>query len=95
MPTVVLSKGLVLTTKPLPESTRPVNWVPVVAVGRLARLMEDIVARADWTVILNVTTRFVAGVPDVSVTVPVRTWPGLAAAKAAELNVTSTGVPKL
>jgi hypothetical protein len=67
----------------------------VEAVGRLSGLIDDIDANADWTVMLKVTTRFDAGVPEVKVTVPVRTVPGLAEAKTDELKLTLIGVPKL
>src|SRR5947209_18964997 len=93
-PTLVFWVGSVLGTNPVPISTT-VSVVPAGEVGRLAGVIELRVAPGAWTVMLKVTTRVVAGLPEVMDTVPVRTLPAGAAAKTSGSKVTGIGVPKL
>jgi hypothetical protein len=66
-----------------------------IPVGSDDGLIELMVAPGDTTVILKVMTIVETGVPQLIVTVPVRTWPGTAPEKTAGLNETPIGVPKL
>src|SRR3954466_3529081 len=90
-PTFVFCVGSVLGTKPVPVSAT-VYTKPADCTGRLAGLRDVIVAPGESTVTWNVTTIVDTGLPHVSVTVPVKTLPGCAAAKACGLNVTLIGV---
>ena len=89
-PTLVIRP--VAVTKP--EPVRTTLKVQLVAVGRLAGEMLVIVALGDTAVTVNVTTAVLL-VPQLMVTVPVRTSPGVAALKGAWRNDTASAGPKL
>ena len=93
IPTLVFCVGSALATKFAP--TRVIsNTVPAAAVGRLPGVRPVKVAPGSITVILIVTT-IDEEVPELIVTVPVRTLPGEAALNSDGLKVKLIVVPKL
>ena len=72
--------GSVVAMNPEPAIFK-LNFVPAVAVGRLAGLIADKVAVGDMTLMLTGTTVVVDGLPHVMLTDPLSTPPGAADGK--------------